>query len=141
MSKKEQSNNTTAPVRGFKLPKSRLLKGKRNFEQLFSNSQHLSSSSVNLRYSAEQVSNSNFKVGFIAPKRTGNAVQRNHCKRLMREAFRLHQHSLLDLVTQANLEIHCAFIARSSPLNFQQVQHDVATLMEKLGTRLQIFDN
>ena len=141
MSKKEQSNSTIAPARDYELPKSRLLKGKRNFEQLFSNSQHLSSSSVNLRYSAKQVPNSDIKIGFIAPKRIGNAVQRNHCKRLMREAFRLHQHSLLDLFNQTKLEIHCVFIARSSPLNFQQVQHDVVTLMEKLRTRLQNIDN
>lgn len=141
MRKKEQSNSNIAPFRGFKLPKSRLLKGKRNFEQLFSSSHHLSSPSVNFRYSATQSSNPIFRIGFIAPKRTGNAVQRNHCKRLMREAFRLHQHILLELVQHQKLEIHCALIARSSSLNFLQVQQDVVTLMEKLRTRLQNIDN
>ena len=36
------------------------------------------------------------RFGVIASRRVGNAVVRNRCKRLSRELFRKHQHSLPD---------------------------------------------
>jgi ribonuclease P protein component len=34
------------------------------------------------------------RLGVVAAKRIGNAVVRSRAKRLMREAFRIHQHAL-----------------------------------------------
>ncbi|MEO0794273.1 MAG: ribonuclease P protein component [Verrucomicrobiota bacterium] len=48
------------------------------------------------------------RLGVIASRRTGGAVQRNRAKRLLREAFRLNQHALpehCDVILVARKEL------------------------------------
>ena len=136
MRKKEQSNIAVAPTRRFTLPKSRILRGRRNFQNLFSGASLIKSPSVNLRYTTFSTSKEDFKIGFISPKKTGTAVQRNSAKRLMREAFRLHQHAIIDTATQQEIGVHCVLIARKTDLNFSQVQANIVTMLDELRTRL-----
>lgn len=35
------------------------------------------------------------RIGFVTGKKVGCAVERNRCRRLMKEVYRLHQHELL----------------------------------------------
>ena len=136
MSEKEQSNITVAPPRRFTLPKSRILRGKRNFQNLFSGTTLIKSPSVNLRYTTFSSSEWDFKIGFISPKKTGNAVQRNNAKRIMRESFRLNQHQINEAVEELGIGLHCVLIARTTNLEFSKVQCDVVTMMEELRNRL-----
>jgi ribonuclease P protein component len=136
MRKKEQSNITVAPTRRFTLPKSRILRGRRNFQNLFSGSSLIKSPSVNFRYTTFSTSKEDFKIGFISPKKTGNAVQRVTAKRLMREAFRLHQHRIIDMANEHNIGVHCVLIARKTDLDFSQVQDNIVTMLDELRTRL-----
>lgn len=136
MRKKEQSNITVAPDRRFNLSKSRILRGRRNFQDLFSRASLIKSPSVNLRYTTFSTSKEDFKIGFISPKKTGNAVKRITSKRLMREAFRLHQHSIIDTVNELNIGVHCVLIARKTDLDFSQVQENIVTMLNELRTRL-----
>ncbi len=132
MRKKEQSNSTDASDRGFKLPKSRILRGRKNFEALFSDSLLISSSSVNFRYHVISMPEEDYKVGFIAPKKIGNAVKRNRTKRIMREAFRLNRHLISNLFSPSDQTLHGAFIARTSNIEFEDVNDNVVTILTKL---------
>lgn len=136
MSEKELSNITVAPLRRFTLPKSRILRGRRNFQNLFSGSSLIQSPLVNLRYTTFITSQEDFKIGFISPKKTGNAIKRNHAKRLMRESFRLNQHQIIDTVQELNIGVHCVLIARTTNLDFSEVQHHIVTMLEELRNRL-----
>jgi ribonuclease P protein component len=136
MSEKELSNITVAPPRRFTLPKSRILRGKRKFQNLFSGSSLIQSPLVTLRYSTSTAPQGDFKIGFISPKKTGNAIKRNHAKRLMRESFRLNQHQLTDTVQELNAGVHCVLIARTTNLEFSEVQKQVVTMLDELRNRL-----
>ncbi|MEX0722143.1 MAG: ribonuclease P protein component [Balneolaceae bacterium] len=118
------------------MPKSHVLRGKRNFDQLFSDSKLITSPTVNLRFAVYPNSGEKFLAGFIAPKKIGNAVKRTRTKRLLREAYRLNRHILTDMFSQINAEVHYVFMARNAQLSFDEVQNDMKTLMSKLRSRL-----
>lgn len=136
MRKKEQSNLAAPSPRRFTLPKSQILRGRRNFQQLFSSSENISSTTVNLRFATYPSTDEGLKFGFIAPKRTGNAVTRNRSKRLMREAFRLNKHDLIDTLTQNEQSLHAVFIIKRSDVDFATVQNDIVTLLAELRSRI-----
>ena len=70
------------------------------------------------------------RVGFTVSRRVGQAVTRNHLKRLLREAFRRH-YSLID----GRWDI--VFIARPSAarLDATEVSREVKMLFSRTGTR------
>lgn len=133
---KEPSNHTDSPERRFTLPKSHILRGRRNFEELFSSSSFLAGSSVNLRYAAYPDSSNKMLVGFIAPKRIGNAVKRTRAKRLMREAYRINQHILTELPDIDQKGLHFVFMAKHADLTFSEVKKDVNQLLNTLRSQL-----
>lgn len=47
----------------------------------------------------------------VSKKRFKNAVDRNHIKRLTREAYRLNKEPLIGILTERNLVLHFALIA------------------------------
>jgi ribonuclease P protein component len=136
MREKEPSNLTDSPERRNTLSKSHILRGRRNFEELFSGSSMLKSHNVNLRYATYPDADKKTLVGFIAPKKIGKAVQRTRTKRLLREAYRLNQHIITELPITAEIGLHYAFMARRADLTFQTVQDEVIALLEKLRDRL-----
>lgn len=90
------------------LPRSKRLAQRREFERLKSHGQRLARGCLiaNWRVLPEGESS---RVGFITSRRIGKAHDRNRARRLMREAFRLHQHELsqaLEIVLVARNSIH-----------------------------------
>lgn len=71
------------------LPRSRILKKKKDFQAVYSRGKSYAN-----RFLVLYVFRSNEmqgKVGFAAGKKLGNAVKRNRVKRLLRESYRMHQ--------------------------------------------------
>lgn len=136
MREKELSKVTYSPDHRFTLPKSQILSGRRNFEELFSSSSFISNPVVSIRYSVTQGADDHYYVGFISPKKIGNAVERNRAKRFMREAYRLNQFIIRDLPELSELRLKFAFLARHSDLTFESVQKEVISGMEKLRERI-----
>jgi len=68
------------------------------------------------------------RLGVVTGSKIGGAVQRNRARRLLREAFRLHQHDLtraLDLVLVARPSI--------AGKGFGEVERDFLTTLRKAG--------
>ena len=68
------------------------------------------------------------RLGVVTSGKIGNAVVRNRARRLLREAFRVHQHDL----TQP---IDLILIARASIADkrFADVEKDILTTLRKAG--------
>jgi len=68
------------------------------------------------------------RLGVITSSRIGNAVVRNRARRLLRECFRLHQHSLA-------YPVELVLVARPSIVNkdFFGVEKDFLTTLRKAG--------
>ncbi|MFU8811604.1 MAG: ribonuclease P protein component [Balneolaceae bacterium] len=111
MSKKEQNNHPVGPD-DHTLPRSVILRGRDHFQQLFQQSAVKHAPSFQLRYRFLSGPLHSSAIGFIAPKRIfKKAVQRNRVKRLMREAFRLHQSVFWTGVEAHGQRVHAALIA------------------------------
>ena len=72
--------------------------------------------------------NSPSRVGVITSGKIGNAVVRGRARRLLREAFRLHQHHLAR-------PVDIILVARQSVVDrrFVQVEKDFLTTLRKAG--------
>lgn len=114
------------------LPRSKILRGKRNFQRLFEKSTVLNSPSLQLRYRIYSDPAEKCLIGFIAPKRQfKRAVDRNRVKRLLREAYRLNQHTLSSLFQQASFGFHGAFIATEMISSLSEAENRVLPLLDR----------
>lgn len=80
-----------------RLPKSRRIQRRKDFESVFRNGAAASSRIMTVyvrRPAGEDARAEESRLGVSAPRRIGGAVQRNRAKRLVREAFRLNRPSL-----------------------------------------------
>jgi len=71
---------------------------------------------------------SGHRLGVVTSGKIGNAVVRNRARRLLREAFRRHQHDLLQ-------PVDLVLVARASIVGkaFGDVEKDFLTILRKAG--------
>lgn len=72
------------------LPRSRKIKLGRDFARLRAGGRRLACGCVLMNWQALSAAGPS-RIGVVASKRLGGATVRNRCKRLLREAFRVHQ--------------------------------------------------
>lgn len=69
----------------------------------------------------------------VPKKRFKRAVKRNRLKRLMREAYRLNKHELIDKLNEKELQMHVAFNYISDEvLDFVLIEKKMKTALQKL---------
>ena len=119
------------------LPRSKILRGRRNFQRLFEKSTVLTSDSIQFRYRLYNNPSEGCYIGFIAPKKTiRGAVKRNKVKRLMREVYRTHQEFVQDLFDSNVFGFHGAFLARKQSLTFSEIRDDMLPMLQEVRGRL-----
>ncbi|NBC03484.1 MAG: hypothetical protein GVY20_07235 [Bacteroidetes bacterium] len=138
---KKDPNRSHSDKPDQSLPRSKILRGRRNFQRLFEKSTVLTSDSIQFRYRLYNDPSEGCLIGFIAPKKIiPGAVQRNKAKRLMREVYRIHQDFVQDLFSSKQFGFHGAFLARKAGLSFGQVQEEMLPMLKEMRRALLHFE-
>lgn len=117
---------------GCKLPRSRILRGREAFNRLFSDGNYQRGTHINVRYVLHTQEKPVCRMGFIVSKRLGNAVKRNHAKRIMREAYRRNQY-LLSPLTEAGIGFEGALMCRNIQLTFSQCEEECKAMLSAIA--------
>lgn len=76
----------------------------------------------------------------VPKKRFKRAVKRNLLKRLLREAYRLNKHALIDLLDEKQLQIHVAFnYVSDEELDFVTIEKKMKIALQKLMDKINII--
>jgi ribonuclease P protein component len=119
-------------MRRLMLPRTAILRGKKAFAGLFDTGRFLRGKDFDLKYTIRPMASGSIKVAFVASKRLGGAVVRNHCKRMMREAYRLMQHRFTDHIEKSGHHIEAAFIAKRPDIDLNSLTKQMATFGNRL---------
>ncbi|WP_372637658.1 ribonuclease P protein component [Fodinibius sp.] len=134
---KDRSNQSSGSNGDFSLPREKILRGRKNFQRLFEGDvQVFRRKHVGVRYHLTDDSSSGCLMGFIVKKSLGDAHKRNNMKRLLREAYRLHQHILSDPLQRIQRTLHGAFMAHTVDATFAEVEQDVTSLLAQVRNQL-----
>lgn len=76
----------------------------------------------------------------VPKKRFKRAVKRNRLKRLMREAYRLNHHLMIEKLHEKHLQIHIAFnYVSDEELNFAVIDKKMKQALQKLMDKVETF--
>ncbi|MEX0680718.1 MAG: ribonuclease P protein component [Balneolales bacterium] len=121
----------------YRLPRSRILRGRENIQRLFLKGRKLKERHVDLRYLIFHDQPGICQMGFITGKRLGKAHERNLVKRRMKEAYRLNQHLILDAVKFGEIGFHGILVAKNSRTSFQILNEECIRLLTLVRDQLQ----
>lgn len=134
---KGRSNYPSSSRNDFSLPRAKILRGRKNFKHLFErDAQIFRNKDVDLRYQIIDDTSFGCQMGFIVKKSLGKAHKRNKMKRLLKEAYRRHQHLLSEPLQNASVTFHGALMAKATGLSYADVEKSVVALLSKVSDQL-----
>jgi len=134
---KGRSNQPSSSENDFSLPRAKILRGRKNIKRLFERDAHvIRNKDVKLRFKIIDETSFGCLMGFIVKKSLGKANKRNSMKRLLKEAYRLHQHTLLAPLREADLTFHGALMANTVDAAYHDVEQQVISLLEQARDQL-----
>lgn len=135
--KRGRSNQSSTSHDDFSLPRAKILRGRKNFKRLFEQDAHVFRNKyIDLRFQLIDESSFGCLMGFIVKKSLGKANKRNKMKRLLKEAYRLHQHMLSNSLRDAQVTLHGAFMAKAVNLDYEDVEQDIIALLKQVRDQL-----
>ena len=107
----------------------------RRIETLFSEGERLYEFPFKAIWLENNTSESRLKVAISVPKkRLSKASQRNHIKRLIREAYRKQKFFLVDKLLQENKSIHLMLVyTLPSILSFAEIEDKISVTLQRLA--------
>jgi ribonuclease P protein component len=114
----------TAPARPLRLRRTQRIQQTRDFQRAKNQGQRLAVGSLALNWMERPGATT--RLGVITSKKIGSAVVRTRARRLLREAFRLHQHQLA-------YSAELVLVARNSIVgkSFADVERDYLTALQR----------
>jgi len=130
---KSRSNSPSSPGHAFGLSKADILRGRKNFDRLFEDDPTVySENNVLIRFRTFRDDEQGCQMAFITPKRLGKANQRNAARRYLKESYRLHKKALQQALATASLGFHGAFIARTLQIDFDTIDTQIKSLIDRI---------
>ena len=127
-------------------PKSHRLKRRRLIRSLFDRSRDdvgtVAVGCVRLLYRVvnreETGHDTPIQVGFAPGHRVESGVERNRVRRLLREVYRVHQHTLVDLFVRTPRTLLVMILFRGDPAQADDcIEHDLPPVLQRAADRLQ----
>ena len=127
--------------RKFLLPRSAILRGREQIQQLFRIGKVYREQHLDVRFLLFPNDVTRFQVAFIAGKRLGKAHERNAIRRRMKEAYRLHQHLLRETAETRNTGFHGLFIAKKAGVPYAIIEQECIRLLNRVCKTIGERDN
>lgn len=131
-------------MKRFGLSSSERIKKANDFKEIFTRGKVVYSEDLKLRtnYLTERSDKTSIKIAVAVNKKAGSAVWRNRIKRLLRTAFRLNKHEIIEFCNQKNISLKMVFSpaglneGNNKKIKLADVMPGVIGMMEKIKSRL-----
>lgn len=132
---------SAAQAQRYRLPRTRILRGRETFAALFNDGQGFRSGDILFKYrTVARPGPANVLTAFIVSRKHGGAVRRNRTRRLMREAWRFARPDVVDGIASGT-ELHLALIWIGAPAEqrtptLERIRRDIDKGLKRLAPSL-----